>query len=627
VTVVGRHVLWIALFTVPAVVMWWHVWTGHPSTTLTCACGDPAQEVWFMAWPAWAISHLANVFFSGAVNVPYGANLLSNTSGTLVGVVLSPITWLWGPVVATNVALTLAPGLSAWACWLAIRPLVSWKPSAIPAALVFGYSAAIVSALAFAHVSVVILVVPPLLFTLLHEIVIRQEATPWRDGLCLAALVVVQFLISPEVLVMCLLFALAGLLATVAVGWRTVPQRLPHAGRALGLGVLLSVVLLAYPAWFGYAGPQAVTGVLFAIAPLSGVPFSGFILPGPYESLADSYVRFGGYLGRLGPPPNYVGLGGLAAVVASVAVAFRRPMVWLLLFLAGLAAWLSIGAYLLGGPKSWERIWLPWRYLSNLSVLKEILPDQFAPFIALFVAFILAIGIDATVRRLSTLTWWRAPTSHVVSGGIAIALGLAALVPVFVTFDIPYTVGPTKVPVWMSTTAPTLPDGTVLLTIPYAVSGSTDPMLWQAVNDMHFRLAGAAMKTPDATGGPVGQGQPGSARRIVSDLTIYGTSQPSGTRTQVRTIRRALQTWHVNEVVIDGPSRDPIYASGFFTRVFGKAPSYSHDAWVWRVPSGGLRAQPAYGSPLSVCRVHASAPGARRNPLYMSQCVLFGAAR
>ena len=44
------------------------------------------------------------------VNVPYGANLLSNTSGTLIGLVLSPVTRIWGPVAATNVALTLAPG-------------------------------------------------------------------------------------------------------------------------------------------------------------------------------------------------------------------------------------------------------------------------------------------------------------------------------------------------------------------------------------------------------------------------------------------------------------------------------------------------------------------------------------
>ena len=239
---VGFHVVALACFTVPAVVLWWHVWSGHPTAALTCGCGDPAQEVWFMAWPAWAISHLHSLFFSGAVNVPDGANLLSNTSGTLVGVVAAPVTWLFGPVAATNVALTLAPALSAWACFAAIRPLVTWKAGAIPAALVYGYSSAIVTSLVFGHVSVTVLVIPPFLFTTLHEIVIRQEHSVRRDGLLLAALLVAQFLISPEILVMCMVLAVVGLLAVMAVGWRQLRPRAGHALPALGLAVGVTVV-------------------------------------------------------------------------------------------------------------------------------------------------------------------------------------------------------------------------------------------------------------------------------------------------------------------------------------------------------------------------------------------------
>ena len=86
--------------------------------------------------------------------------------------------------------------------------------------------------------------------------------------------------------------------------------------------------------------------------------------------------------------------------------------------------------------------------------------------------------------------------------------------------------------------APALPSGTVLLTVPFAVSGSAQPMLWQAVDDMHFRLAGAALKTPNAVGGPVGQGAPGSARRILSDLTVVGGTRPTGTPAQIATVRQ-----------------------------------------------------------------------------------------
>jgi len=620
----GFHLLAIAGFTVPAVILWWRVWSGHPSSSLTCGCGDPAQEVWFMEWPAWAMTHLHDLFFSGAVNVPDGANLLSNTSGTLVGVVLAPVTWAYGPVAATNLALTLAPALSAWACFAAVRPLVRWKFAAIPAGLVYGYSAAIVSSIMFGHVSVTVLVIPPLLLTTLHEIVIRQEHSVRRDGLVLAALLVAQFFISPEIFVMCLLFGVAGMIPVVVVGWRQLGPRAGHAAPALALAGFITVVLLAYPIWFGLAGPQAVTGVLFAIAPLTGVPLSGVLSPGQYAARAGAYVRFGGYLGRNGPPPDYVGVGAALSAVASVVVARRRPLTWLLIFLVVVSLWLSLGGYLQGGPPQLAHVWLPWRSLSTLPVLKEILPDQFAPFIALFVAFLLAVGLDAfheTRRRPGT---WLARHRTSLSAVAAAVVTLAAVVPVFVTFDIPLRVVPVRTPPFVRTST-SLPPSTVWLTVPFAVSGTTQPMLWQADNGMHFGLAGAALKTPDATGAPVGSGKPGSARRIMTDLSLLGAPQPTGTPTQLTTVRAALAHWQVSEIVITGASRDPVYASGFLTMVVGTAPTYTDHAWVWVLHPGWAATKPAAGASLATCRAAAGAPAARANHLFMAQCVLFGA--
>jgi hypothetical protein len=619
---VCRHALWMVLFTLPAVLLWWHVWTGHPSTTLTCACGDPAQQVWFMAWPAWALAHSANLFFSNAVNVPYGANLLSNTSGTLVSVVLSPVTWLWGPVASTNVALTLAPGLSAWGCWLAIRRFVTWKPGAVPAALVYGYSAAIVSSLIFAHVSVTLLVIPPLLLATLHEIFVRQEHAAVHDGVALAALLIVQFLISPEVLVMCALLAAIGLVAAALVGWRAIAARLPHALRASLIGLGASGAVIAYPAWYGIAGKQSVTGVLFAIAPLSGVVVTGYMSPGPFETFAGSYVRFGGYFGRIGPRPNYLGWGVAIGSLWSLVVACRRPMVWLLLLLTAVTVWLSLGSYVVTGPHWLEHLWLPWRHLATVPVFKEILPDQFAPFVTLFLAFLLAIGLDsahALIGRLRRLPAWATRT---LGGALTIVVGVGVLVPVFITYDLPLHVRPTAIPVWMSDRAPELPAHTVLLTVPFAVSGSTAPMLWQAVDQMHFRLAGAALKTPNAQGGPVNQGAPGSARRILSDLTIFGTAEPKGTPLQYAAVRGAMRSWDVNEVVIDGLSRDPVYAAGFLTAALGLAPRVDHDAWVWKIPSGGLDTPPVTNTSLTLCRAAAWGSTSGHRPLAIVRCML-----
>ena len=624
---VAFHLLALACFTVPAVLLWWHVWSGHPSSVLTCGCGDPAQEVWFMAWPAWAIAHAHNVFFSGAVNVPHGANLLSNTSGTLVAVVLAPVTWLFGPVTATNVALTLAPAVSAWACFAAIRPIVRWKGSAIPAALVYGYSSAIVTSIAFGHVSVTVLVIPPFLFTTLHEIVIRQEHSVRRDGLLLAAFLIAQFFISPEILVMCLLLGAVGLLVVMVVGWRQLRPRAGHALPALGLAAGVTVVLLAYPTWFGLSGPQAVSGMLFALAPVAGVPLSGLLVPGAYGAAVNEYQRFGGYLGRNGPPPDYVGWGVALASVGALVAGRRRALTWLLLLLAAATFWLALGAYLLGGPAWLGHPWQPWGELSTLPVLKEILPDQFVPLLTLFLAFLIAVGLDALHAArgwpMSRLTSHRA----LLTGVATAAVGAVALVPVFVTFDAPLRVVPIRTPSYLREATPTRPPSPVLLTVPFAVSGSAAPMLWQATEGMRFRLAGAALKTPDALGGPVGSGPPGSARRILTNLTLGGTRLPTGTAAQLATVRRALGAWQVDEVVVTGASRDPVYASGFFTMALGVAPAFVRGAWVWNLGPGGATTSAATGSSLSVCRGFAAEPGRRGAPLSMAECVLFGAGR
>ena len=320
----------LACFTVPAVVLWWHVWSGHPTVSADLRLRRPGAGGLVHGLARLGHHPPAQPLLLGRGQRPPRRQPACRTRRARWSASsLAPVTWLFGPVAATNVALTLAPALSAWGCFAAIRPLVTWKAAAIPAALVFGYSAAIVTSLTFGHVSVTVLVIPPFLFTTLHEIVIRQEHSVRRDGLLLAALLVVQFFISPEILVMCLL------LGVRRPGWRSWWSAGASCGRAPGTpsppwrsAAGVTVVVLAYPAWFGLAGPQAVTGVLFALAPISGVPLSGLLAPGQYGALANEYIRFGGYLGRTGPPPDYVGGGrrpGRGGGRSSSAAAGRSP--------------------------------------------------------------------------------------------------------------------------------------------------------------------------------------------------------------------------------------------------------------------------------------------------------------
>ena len=232
----------------------------------------------------------------------------------------------------------------------------------------------------------------------------------------------------------------------MAVGWRQLRPRAGHALPALGLAAGVTLVVLAYPTWFGLAGPQAVSGMLFALAPISGVPLSGLLVPGAYGARANAYIRFGGYLGRSGPPPDFVGWGVALATVGAVVVGRRRPLTWLLLLLAAATFWLALGGYLISGPAWLGHPWLPWRALSTWPILKEILPDQFVPLLTLFLAFLLAVGLDELHR-----TSWRPVTSlsghrGAVTAAATVAVAVVALVPVFVTFGAPLRVVPVRTP-------------------------------------------------------------------------------------------------------------------------------------------------------------------------------------
>ena len=101
---------------------------------------------------------------------PSGVNLLDNTSELALGVVLAPVTWVFGPVASLNVALTLAPALSALAMFLLLRRWVRWAPAAFVGGLLYGFSPLVLVSLSDAHLMLGWAVVPPLVVACVDEL-------------------------------------------------------------------------------------------------------------------------------------------------------------------------------------------------------------------------------------------------------------------------------------------------------------------------------------------------------------------------------------------------------------------------------------------------------------------------
>ena len=65
-------------------------------------------------------------------------NLLANTGVLGIGVPLAPVTWVFGPIATLNVALTVAPVLSALGMFVLLRRWVHWVPAAFVGGLLYG---------------------------------------------------------------------------------------------------------------------------------------------------------------------------------------------------------------------------------------------------------------------------------------------------------------------------------------------------------------------------------------------------------------------------------------------------------------------------------------------------------
>ncbi len=583
--VIALHVAVIAGLLAISVITWWRVWvTGHPTSTITCLCGDESGTLGILAWTPWALAHGHNPFLSNAIFAGQGgANMLTNTTWIAGSLLFSPVTWLFGPIATFNVAVTLAPVASGWCCFLAVRQFTRFVPGQIVAAVLYGFSPIIVALEPVGHLAQIWLIYPPLAFMCLYDLFVTQRHRPWFVGLCLGLLTVVQFFISTEVLAMSFLAGGIGMVVAVILAPRMTWAR--HRDILLGLttagGVV--VVCLFYPAWFVLDGPRHIVGYAFPSTPQSGVPISGVVSAGPYVSQPEGLLKITGYSGNAGPDIAYLGLSTLAFLAISAIVWFKHRLAWIL-FAVGLSSWsFSLGTV---------RTWMPWRIFEHAPLVGEIAPGRFCTITGFAAALLLALSADS---------WWHVSVRHYEArdrqhavrstrsirrtGAFLSAVTVTTLIPVGAAYSFPFVIQSQPMPPWFHRVAPHLMPGTVVLAYPYPGGLEQQAMAWQAVDGMRFRIVGGWGIVPGRDGRHSEAVSP--FRGTVSVLDTLSdpskTPLPSASSSTVREVRLSLRQWGVQVVVVPmaKEGRDAAYASGFFTAVFGRLPRIQDRAWVW----------------------------------------------
>jgi hypothetical protein len=689
------HAAVVAGLLVLSVLAWWHVWiTGHPTSTITCQCGDVSQAVWFQSWTPWALLHGHNPMLSNAIFAGQGgANMLVNTSWIFPSLLLAPVTWLFGPVASFNVGVTIAPVVSGWAFFAAVRAFTRFVPGQLLGATLWGFSPFVLAGLPAGHFQLSWLFYPPLALLLLYDLLVTRRRSPVLDGILLGLLTVVQFFTGTEILAMSVVVGAIACLIALAMAPRAAWAHRDHVLLGLGLAVAVAGVILAFPLWFLTEGPRHIVGSQWAHTAVFGNSPSAVVDVGAWDHHPNAFLSVAGYFGPAGPSAAFLGVGLIVFVGLSAVVWYRMRVAWVIAG-AGLCSWvLSFGTIFGGLSRSpahnvatW---WLPWTYLSHVPLLADVIAQRFSLFSTFAAAVLLAVAADR---------WWSTGRSAIAKFGdrvghengvpnvgrngeqpglineeqpglingeqpglingeqpgptnggqpgpqvdvrrppgrrLATALWCLALIgvcwvvvaPIASANNFPFVVHPTPVPAWFRQQAPKLRAGTAVLTLPDPSSASVAAMGWQAEDAMQIRLVGGYADTPTADGRSTWAEQPTGVLAVLDSLSEPLSKLPSGAPGQMAGVRKALEGWGAQVVVVTDEVASPAFDVGYFTAVIGRAPLEQDGAWVWYGLGSDPPLRPGPGSLARCSSAPTGVPIAVADPMMSARCVLAGAS-
>ena len=597
---IGLHLGVLTLLTVLAVLAWWRVWvTGHPTSTITCACGDPSQELWLFAWIPYAMSHGINPLFTSLLEAGQGGvNLMWDGNSLLASLLLAPVTVVFGPIASFNVAAIVGPVLSGWCFFLAVRRITRFVPGQVASAVLYGFSPFLIYNSPYGHLQLTWLFFPPLLFLLLYELCLVPSRRPAVIGCWLGALVVVQFLSGTEVLVISAIGVVIGGAIAVALAPRAAWALRRRIGIAAAWTAGISVCLLAYPAWFAADGPRHIVGSPWPSLnlPSRGVAASTILTVGPAFHHGNIVSEAYGYYGAAGPPLLFLGFGLLTFLFVSAIVWYRDRLAWIMVGMGGITTLLSLGTVFItvgigNQLPSTGRWWLVWHLFGHLPIFRDLEPSRFAILAGFAAATLLAISADrwwqlGTSRSAGRLTRrinvWFATRRAAWGAVITLAMG-CVLWTVAEAYTLPYVVHREAEPTWFTKDAPHLSAGTRVLVLPTDFRTVTNVMSWQAEEGLPFALEGGYAIIPGENSPLFYSMAPQGAAAVLDALTS-GHREPLSRTAEVR---GALKRWGVRVVIMNDTVADPDHIMAFVTTVLGQAPRRVDGLWVWTLATKG----------------------------------------
>jgi hypothetical protein len=584
-----------------AVTLW--LWRDPASRTVAGNPNDADQAAWFLRYDAVAIVHLhLPALVTTTMNAPQGVNLMWNTPLLLPGVLLAPVTLLFGAQVSLTLLLTAGFAGSATAMFAVLR---RWQVGVAAAALgaaVYGFSPALVQS-AIGHYDLQFAVFPPLIVDAVLRLAVGRAGIR-RGGLALGLLATAQLFISEEILFDTGLAAALLLIVLAASRPRQVPGRIVALAGGLGIAAGVLAVVAGYPLWVQFFGPLHQSGSPFT-ADYFKNDLSGFVVPSSFMLFhtAGSAAEALKYQGQLPEYLGYLGWPLIVVLVAGTVRFWRRLPVRACAVACAVLLVFSLGGTLLASGHEHHWLKLPFYWLQSLPVLSAALPDRFSILADGAAAAVLACCADAAVPALAAFAGRRLP--RLAAGGRPAAVvmtgAILAVLPV-VPRPLPAAAANPVPPGWSAAFAALhLPAGATVLTVPIPLETFTEPLRWQADTGQPAALVGGYFMGPTSTGRAYtdGSGLPQAGRYLnivwaesAAGLpaSVTGSVPPSarpGSPNYVRIgslndeqMMAQIAAWHVTAVVAVTLRHSTL--GDYLTSLLGPPVVVTGDIMAWR---------------------------------------------
>lgn len=491
----------------------------------TCACGagsDPTSYMWFLAWWPHALLHGLNPFTTNLLFAPDTVSLGAVDLVPGPALLATPVTLVFGPLVAYNVLALLAPVLAAFFAFLLCRYVSGSTVAGLIGGYIYGFSPYMLGHM-LGHLDLVMTFPIPaaihLTLRLVDGRIHRRAFVP-----LMALVLAFQFLSQPE---LTLMLGILGVCA-LAVSAGLAPAARPRIASAVPTVALAGGLAAVVTSPFIYAGLTGPVSARFfnGYSETYVADSLGFLTPTPVIRLGRSWfaVLAAAFTGNLAEDGVYIGIVLALVLVWFAVTGWRRPATRILTVMFGIVVVLQLGAHMhiAGHPT----VPLPWGVLDRLPLLRHVAPVRLGIYMYLIVALAVALWVaemSAGQSRRGAAARW-----------VAALVGLILLVP---------NVGsgrwhsvPSNPPLFASDRyAAVVPPGSTVLALPFATHGSS--MLWQAEYRFRFRMADAY----------VGALAPADYAR---DLGTPPLTDPR-VRPTPAALRRFLADRHVEMVLID----------------------------------------------------------------------------